>query len=409
MRFSFVGSRCRKFAVIVVMAAAIAAGACSTNIGSSTSPVSDHAVRNVPTLSWASWIKVAPSGDPSEVTGINNLAGSASEIVGFYNPSTTVGAKATSYSFTSNGTAYSTFTPASYPLVHNGTQGYANLGTQMNSIAPGSSGPPILGGWVANPGTECGIWPVVDNQGLWVLEYNNSGQTKTTASIFGINDSGIAVGSDATTTMCANPSAPTAVYYTTAGVPTPVPFDFTENPVNSVAYGINDDGDMVGHGSFGGVSKGWYALCIHKNKAGEFNCPTFNTTNGVQYCWKTLQFPNGSDTIAYGVSGLYKITGGNITKLIVGSYLYGTGSKSVRHGFVVPVTLTVSTKTSSSYSCEAGTYQDIQASINGAKQTVVRGVNDAGDIVGYYTDGSGNTYGFVGITGTGANRRRSHR
>jgi hypothetical protein len=382
MTYFFLGSGYRKLAVIVVMAAAVAAGACSTNTGSSATPFSDRAVRKAPMLSWAHWIKVAPvSNAATEVTGINNLTGAASEIVGFYTLNPKSSSKAMSYSFTINlnGTTYTTVTPASYPLVHNGTQPVSSLGTQMNSIAPESSGSSILGGWVSDPGNECGIWPVVDNQGLWTLDYNGGGNN-TTTELFGINDSGVAVGYTANTATCQGQQTnKTAVYTTAAGAPTPVPFAFTENPSGSVAYGINDDGDMVGHGSFGSVSKGWYALCAHANKTGTPNCPTFNTNNGSQYCWKTLEDPSGTDTVAYAISGLYEITAGNITKLVVGSYLNNTDG--LRHGFVVPVTLTESTKGSSADSCEAGLYQDVKEP-NGAKGTVVLGVNDAGDIVG---------------------------
>jgi hypothetical protein len=409
MTYSFLGSNCRNLAVIAVTAAAIAASACSGNIGSSASPISDRAVRRAATLSWGSWIEVVPfSGDPTEVTGINSLTGSASQIVGFYTVNAS-SSKAMSYSFTSNGTSYSAVTPASYPLVHNGTQSGSSTGTQMNSIPPESSGVPSLAGWVNDPGNECGDWPVADNQGLWTLESKGAGGTSATARLFGINDGHIAVGYQAALTSsnkCGLPSTTNAAYFLTGGDENAVNFGLTGSISNSVAYGINDFGDMVGTATVNKVPEGWYALCIDTNSKGEFDCPTSGTTSGnghSAYCWNTLNDPSGSDTVAYGISGVYKITAGATTMLIVGSY-FNTGDKAT-HGFLIPVTLT---RTTTSFSCQPGSFQDIKEK-NAVHGTVVRGVNDEGYIVGYYMDGHNNTDGFVGIPGTGTDRRRSHR
>lgn len=404
MKYSFLGLSRRTFTVIALTAAAMAVSACSTNTSSSTSPVSDRAVRKGPlTYSWSQWVKVAPfSGDPTEVTGINNLIGSdGPQIVGFYTVNSTTYPE--SFSFISKGPSYSTITYASYPVVdnHNPKQSHPK-GTQMNAIETQASGSdkdlPVLAGWADDPGQEGFIWPVVDNQGLWALESNGTDNVGTNFSIgelFGINSANIAVGYTAPESSGMY-GLTTARYFLTGGGPQNVPLNNNLGQTSqSIAYGINDSGDMVGTATLtasGPVS--WYALCVQ-------NCPTvgYAGSGKPSWCWKMLD--NGkftATTTAYGISGSV-ITGGTTTKMIVGSYVDG----SETHGFLVPVTLT------SAGTCETGTFQepiDAQSS-NGV--TVVLGINNLGYIVGYYKDQSSKRVGFVGIpTGLAAKHRRKH-
>jgi hypothetical protein len=407
------GSHCRKLATIAFAAAAIAVGACSTNEGSSTSPLANHAAERATTLTWATWVTVTPSPQASTiVTGINNLTGAnGPEIVGFYTvkTNTSTSGRGFSYSFTSIGKSYSAYTTASYPLVQNGTQPYRSLGTQMNSIATQSSGLPILAGWVSNPGNQCQIWPVVDNQGLWGLEdVSYSGGTKTmqtTAELFGINDENIAVGYDGAglTTgrrSCQSPTKEVAAFFLTSGKP--VLFDLSSlgtTITNSVANGIDDNGDMVGTYTIGSgtsaLTYSWYALCL------DGGCASAGGTksSSASYCIKTLQDGGSSNTTAYAISGPV-ISGGTETSQIAGSYF--DSADNATHGFVVPVT-----KTSGGV-CSSGVFQDIKEP-NAVHGTVVRGINDADYIVGYYIDGNHHQDGFVGIPGTAPNRRRPPR
>ncbi len=400
MNYLFLGSTRRKLAVIALIAGAVAVGACSTSTTSSMSPPSGHAAIKPSTYSWASWITVTPVPEvPTEVTGINNLMGSnGPEIVGFYTENATT-AKAQSYSFTSQGTAYSTYVTASYPLVDNGTQPSPSAGTQMNAIATQASQKdlPVLAGWVSEPGDQAGTWPVVDNQGLWSLESNGTGfgagmKHGAIAKLFGINDNDIAVGY---TAALSAPTATKASYFLTGGTPTALSLNQLGTVSASVAYGIDDAGDMVGTASLNSgkyASESWYALCTG-------SCPAGSTFGGGSYCYAPLENPPyTAQTTAYAISATSAILGGSKTRLIAGSY---TDSSGVTHGFLVQVTTTLTG------ACQTGTFQTIDEP-NTKTLTVVRDVNSDGYIVGYYKDTSNKHYqdGFVGIPATSADRKR---
>jgi hypothetical protein len=394
MTFTLPSLSCRKVAVIALTIAAIAVCACSTNMSSTATPGSTHnALRRAPAVSWSQWITVRPTDQPpgtaTEVAGINNLV--KPEIVGFYTVIRSSG-NPESFSFTSQGPSYSALTYTSYPRVHGGgSQKTPSKGTQMNAIETTASKLPILAGWVSDPGDQGGTFPVVYNQGLWALENNGSccgtGMNGVTAELFGINDSNIAVGF---TAPSSNSSVPEANYFSTGGDPIAVPFPSGWKVTASIAYGINDAGDMVGTATMQNGPTSWYALCIS-------NCPTAGSSSASgSYCWMTLN--NGQYTsaaTAYAISGITSLSGGTTFRLIVGSYTDGKAT----HGFLVPVGLT------SSGACETGTFQTVDVP-NSDKQTVVRGVNNAGYIVGYYTDNHGRVDGFVGIPSYPAKRRR---
>lgn len=411
MKYALLGLSFRNVAMIVLAMGAVSIGACSSNVGSSASPVADRAIAGVPTYSWSSWVTVTPSpGDPTEVTGINNL--NPPEVVGFYSikVSTTY---SQSISFTADGASYSPITYTSYPRVHGGgKQTLPPMGTQMNGIATqgSTSQLPILAGWVNQPGDQGGTWPVVDDQGLWALERNGqggaTGTNGQTAELFGINKSDIAVGcltsSPATSavTACAAADAQ-AQYFKTDGTPVAFQLDLTKTPSSSSAYGIDDAGDVVGTATLSSGNVSWYALCIK-------NCPTagYTGTSTPSYCYATLT--NGSytsTTTAYGISTSGIISGGSYTKLVVGSYTEGTGTAKVTHGFLAEVRLNVTTNACT----QLGTPQTIDEP-NADKLTVVRGVNNAGYIVGYYNNKKTSGHlqaGFVGIPSTTPTLRRA--
>ena len=112
----------------------------------------------------------------------------------------------------------------------------------------------------------------------------------------------------------------------------------------SGAFGINDSGEIVGYYDNNGTSLG------------------FVDNNGS---FTSISAPNPSDNLVlYGISD--------------NGYMVGTIS-----GF----------NSFQSFIDENGTFTTIN--VPGATQTVVRGVNDSGDVVGYYTNSSG-TFGFLG-------------
>jgi hypothetical protein len=84
-------------------------------------------------------------------------------------------------------------------------------------------------------------------------------------------------------------------------------------------------------------------------------------------------------TIAYPGASMTQAFGVNDADEVVGAYTTGTGSAAVSHGFA----------------WLNGKFASVD--IGGASATTINGVNDEGDLVGFYTDAKGNTDGFVAI------------
>ncbi|HEV3091809.1 MAG TPA: hypothetical protein VGX91_10280 [Candidatus Cybelea sp.] len=404
---SFLGTGRLNLALIAVGVAAITVSACSTDTGSGTSSLSHNLARAVTpaTFTWK-WQSVGDTsaGSNTEITGINNLTSSnAPEIVGFSYGSTTTFHN----SFTSLGPHYTSFADANFPRVGNGS-----TGTQMNAIqpAPGSSPYPTLAGFVSMP-ADSGpgdVYAALENQGLWSLSEVQGaglgGQGGANAGyLYGINDSHVSVGyfvSKISTSSSA--TTPPEAYQVVPGVgATNVPFPASWKATNSVAYGINDAGDMAGtaiatiNSSSGAQPVAWYALCYTICNAG-------NSTS-ASYCWQTLgssDFGKKTSTyVAYGINSLRPAS----TRQIVGSY---EDSSNHTHGFLANVT---GPATSGSPCVTETTQYPIDAQPNTKTTptlTVVRGINNAGYIVGWYTSGKGITLGFVGEPVTGATKRR---
>jgi hypothetical protein len=432
MTYSLLGLSFRNIAMMALAVAATAASACSGNMGSETSgasSLSGRAMKVAPTYSWSSFVTVSPS-PPAEVTGINNL--DPPEIVGFYTVTTT-GTKSSPshsvyYSFTSNGSTFTNITYASYPRVHGGSkQTIPPMGTQMNAIAtqPEPQQTPVLAGWVNQPGDQGGTWPVVDYQGFWSLENNGTGaaagKNGQTAELFGINDSGVAVGCVTNApapalTACSTSDTsykPQANYFSQSGNPQAFQKALQEGlgttVSRSAAYGIDDAGDMVGVATLStGTNESWYALCMK-------NCPTSSppytcmSTSGTNtfcrttsYCIKELT--NGTYTptmTAYAISISKTVSGGYNTRLVAGSYTEGSGTTKVTYGFLAQVKLNTSTSV-----CEQVGTPQMMIEVNNSTLTVVRGINNDGYIVGYYMNKKGKQDGFVGIPATSPKRRR---
>ena len=84
----------------------------------------------------------------------------------------------------------------------------------------------------------------------------------------------------------------------------------------------------------------------------------------------TLNVPGSSMTQAFGI---------NDGDVVVGTYQVGTGDNAVSHGFI--------------WAPGFG-FQNVDDP-NGIGATTVNGINDHGRLVGFYTDSSGNTDGFL--------------
>lgn len=404
MRYSLLAFSSRKL-FLIGSVVAVAASLCSTSIRSGASPLSHHAMRRASTSSWHYEKVDYPGGTSTEVTGINNLSGSnGPEIVGHYvskgtGSNTFYSSFYASGPYTARTLPSADFTDASYPNVKSFKNGDLN-GTQMNAITTQASPTalPILAGEVADPGSQGGNWSVVYNQGLWSLVKNpDSLGGGRDVALYGINTSDIAVGyytKHGTTNS-------TAYYVAPPEINQDITFPATiSSPIASIAYGINNLGDMVGTVEVSSGWESWYALC--KNSS----CPTkTGSTSGSDfnpslYCWGVLKNSSSSvfRTTAYAIND-GPDSGGTITREVAGSYIDGSG---ITHGFVVPVTRTQTSV------CGGGTaFQNIdEPNANGV--TVVRGVNDVGDVAGYYIDSSNGTHGFV-ATPTGAAERRRRR
>jgi probable HAF family extracellular repeat protein len=129
---------------------------------------------------------------------------------------------------------------------------------------------------------------------------------------------------------------------------------FTKIPrqgVSTVATGINSLGAVVGFATASDGSTSSFLL-----KSGHVT---------------RFQFPGGSDTQALGI---------NKSDQIIGSYLDGAG---VMHGFVLD-----------DPTGPTSHWQSIDDP-NGVGSTVVNGENEAGDLVGFYTDAAGNVDGML--------------
>lgn len=123
------------------------------------------------------------------------------------------------------------------------------------------------------------------------------------------------------------------------------------------AAAINDFDDVAGfYTASGGVTDGF-----------------LQTPGGT---FTQLAYPGASSTMALGISG---------TNEVVGSYTVGSGNDAVTHGFTWTTT--------------AGF-----ASVNdplGRNSTTINGVNVRGELVGFYTDSSGSTDGFLATQAAG--------
>jgi hypothetical protein len=114
--------------------------------------------------------------------------------------------------------------------------------------------------------------------------------------------------------------------------------------------GINDRGDVTG---FFTISGGAVASFLKRDGQMIF-----------------LKFPGASSTMALGV---------NVADEVVGVYTVGSGTGATMHGFT--------------WTRQNG-FQTVDDP-NGVGTTTVNGVNDRGDLVGFYVDSAGNTDGML--------------
>jgi hypothetical protein len=217
-----------------------------------------------------------------------------------------------------------------------------------NENFPGSAQTQVTG--IDNKGNTSGFWvsKVGTNRGF--VEWNGVFQSFTNPhtpmmkgavnQLLGINDHGVAVGfyNDAQGHSHAYEVNQATGVFTAIKIP---------GDVSTQATGINNLGDIVGFGT--DASKVTSSWLLHDGHL------------------TTYQDPNGSNTTALGI---------NDHDEIVGSYIDGGG---FMHGFTLKSPLG-----------PVSHWQTINDP-NGVGSTVVNGVNDAGDLVGFY----GNAHGML--------------
>ncbi|MGD0683667.1 MAG: hypothetical protein ABSA03_00990 [Streptosporangiaceae bacterium] len=199
------------------------------------------------------------------------------------------------------------------------------------------------GFWVNKAGTNSGF---LEWNGVFAsyTDPNTPAMKGAVNQLLGVNNKGIAVGFylDAKSNSHAYELDQATGVFTAIKVP---------GGVSTTATGINNAGDIVGFSTDKSKVTSSFLLA------------------GSQLI--TYQFPGGSDTEAFGI---------NASDEIVGSYLDGSG---VMHGFTLSHPMG-----------PVSHWQSIDDP-NGIGSTVVNGINDAGDLVGFYTDSAGNTDGML--------------
>jgi len=214
--------------------------------------------------------------------------------------------------------------------------------------------------------------------------------------VIGVNDRGVSVGFWSHTDNGQNDD--NVGFYNVGGRTRSVRFPTANNanpPVNQL-LGVNNENQAVGfyndaqgnaHGYvfsvFGGrfepvmVSGAASVTAAGINNRGDvtgFFTGSSGTTDGF------LRTGMGHvTTLAYPGASMTQATGVNDRDEVVGNYQVGSGNSAVTHGFT--------------WSPRHGfrSVDDPQ----GVGSTVINGVNNAGDLVGFYTDKAGNTDGFA--------------
>ena len=241
-------------------------------------------------------------------------------------------------------------------------------------------------------------------QGDYASEnYPGSRQTQVT----GLNDIGTTVGFWSTTNK-ANPAANSNFgFYLRAGHFHEVnfPAQGTSNPPVDQLLGVNDSDLAVGFYVNGQADSRGYTFNIKTGRYARVLLPGIhNLAKGTSL---TATAINNSGGIAgfYSLNGgnpvgFYKTSSGHVFKLVfkgvsdvtatapfgvndagevVGAYTTGTGSSAQSFGFTWT---------------HAHGFQTVNDP-HGIGSTVINGINDKGDLVGFYTDSAGNTDGML--------------
>lgn len=230
----------------------------------------------------------------------------------------------------------------------------------VNENFPGSEQTQLTG--LNDNGTKVGFYSTMNtanqmnnNFGFWqrngkyhVADFpTGSASNPPVDQLLGVNNNNIAVGfwtDTAGNTHGYEYDINTNRYYTVTDPSAPSD--------SLTAAAINNHGDIAGFYTNGsGVTEGFL------KEGGKFI---------------TLSAPDASATTALGV---------NDHNEVVGTYTVGTGSSAVMHGFTWT---------------QGGGFKTVNDP-HGVDTTTINGVNNAGDLVGFYVDSAGNTDGMLAV------------
>ena len=231
-------------------------------------------------------------------------------------------------------------------------------GNYTNENFPGSTQTQVVG--INNYGYTAGFWVDANGNNFGFVEWHggftsyqdpNTGVSNGVKvnQLLGINDKGIAVGFY--TDGNGNNHAYKLNQYN--GHFSEIATSSIPGAVSAMATGINDNGDIVGTYTDGNGAMHGFLLKGH-------NVSVFS-------------YSNAASTMFLGI---------NQNDQIVGTYTVGTGNAAQMHGFLLSNPL------------QHARWQSIDDP-NGVGTTTINGLNDNGQLVGFYVDGNGNTDGFL--------------
>lgn len=298
-----------------------------------------------------------PHETPNRVTGI---AGNQ-EIVGVYGSNQNQHPYHSYTSQYSSRQPYSKFQSDDYPNAPS---------TYMASISVSSnSGNAIQAGYVMTPGDLQGTWAVINSNGLWSLIRRHRGEGHChMMELFGTNSrNDYAVGfywydDSPPSGFCSKHTQDV-----TELRPGEKFHDFPQvvGP-NPVAAGLTKSGWLVGstNNSGHGPSQGWTKMVCR------------GCHKGTQVTYWHYKNDRHSSTQLLGV---------NDSAVAVGTYQDARGHW---HGLIAKNLLSVSRQP---------TWQSVDEPDGNQTNTVISGIDNLGDICGWYTGKDGRTHGFVGI------------
>jgi hypothetical protein len=346
----------RALAAVVCTSAVLAVSACANS--NTMTPATAGSSRSAKPLSASGFTFYTvdyPYKTPNRITGIADNQ----EIVGVYGDNGSQGAYHSYTSQYSPSQPYAAFAKDDYP---NGPSTY------MASISVSSGGKgTIQSGYVISPGDLQGDWGVINDKGLWSLIRRHRGEGKChMMQLFGVNDNDYAVGFYWYDDSPPSGNCSTHTQYVTEVRPGGGFHDFTVAGANPVASGVNQSGWLAGSTDNSGTapSQGWTKMV----------CKGCRKGTQVTY-WNF----NNDTTLSTQFLGM------NDSSVVVGTYQDASGNW---HGLIATNLLSMSLQP---------TWQSIDEPNGNQTNTVISGIDNLGDICGWYTGTDRLTHGFVGI------------